>query len=416
MAWRTISINNQGGSGTSPNPIYQNTVGPFYASAQSTAAQYRLFNGSSGQALSTLPTKSGNKLQGFYTSQNGGGTRYIDSTGYLSGVPILSSDITIYAYWTPYYKVTLAKGEYGSGGTSALYYKIAGGGLYSDSALTTLAETVTAPTGGGNFKGYYYNGVEMIDASGNVLAAAQAITISNNVSFDAAWFGGAVDYFGLASSALVPFESDDGANRPRIVTRTYGKTAGADQSSLTQWINPTVKYMVVADATLSVILGKAFPATKTAGYDYDNVWTEIMTRTGYMITSVIVDTRLNTFPIVTVSAVANEGADAINTFAVSIPIVARARAQNLLGCISGGGELQALTLAALSDPVVIQERFAPCASDVVNGRFEIHSETLAIHGESAPTAAGGFTATGYPEIRHGVGWTLFNFSATKEIF
>lgn len=408
MAWRTISINNQGGSGTSPNPIYQNTVGPFYASAQSTAAQYRLFNGSSGQALSTLPTKSGNKLQGFYTSQNGGGTRYIDSTGYLSGVPILSSDITIYAYWTPYYKVTLAKGEYGSGGTSALYYKIAGGGLYSDSALTTLAETVIAPTGGGNFKGYYYNGVEMIDASGNVLAAAQAITISNNVSFDAAWFGGAVDYFGLASSALVPFESDDGTTRPRVVTRHYGKGQGGDETGPV-WMNPTTKYMVVANTTFATSLGKAFAAVYSGG---------TMTKTGYMISSVTIETRIGQFPVVTVSAVANEGADAINTFAISIPILGRARPQNLLNAFSGGGELQAYTLAAMCEPVVMQLALAPCASDAVNGRLEAHGETLAVYGESVPacTSAGGFTEVGTPSARSGVGWTRYSISGVKEVF
>lgn len=408
MAWRTVYFDPNGGTLHSQSPLYYNTSGYYWATAQNTGTAYRI-------SQITVPTRAGYVFSGFWVPTSYGSIEVATRSGFLQ--PILDpGNSTATAEWHGYYVITLSKGQYGTGGTSNLYYKIDGGGLYLDTTLTEPASSITPPVGGGNFKGYYYDNTLMIDAQGVVLPAAQSLTLTGNAIFDASWIGGAIDYFGLASAALVPFESDDGADHPRIVTRTYGKTAGADQLSLTQWINPTVKYMVVANTTLSVTLGKAFPATKTAGFDYDNVWTEIMTKTGYMITSVTVDTRLNSFPIVTVSAVANEGADAINTFAVSIPIVARARAQNLLGCISGGGELQALTIAALCDPVVIQERFAPCASDVVNGRFEIHSETLAIHGESAPTAAGGFTATGYPEIRHGVGWTLFNFSATKEIF
>ena len=407
MAWRTVYFDPNGGTLHSQSPLYYNTTGFYWATAQNTGTAYRI-------SQITIPTREGYVFSGFWVPSSDGSREVVSRSGYLQFRDPGNSTAT--AEWHDYYVITLSKGQYGTGGTSNLYYKLDGGGLYLDTALTEPAAAITPPVGGGNFKGYYYNNTPMVDAQGVVLPAAQSLTLTDNATFDASWIGGAIDYFSLASAALVPFESDDGANRPRIVTRTYGKTAGADQSSLTQWINPTVKYMVVADTTLSVTLGKAFPATETAGYDYDNVWTEIMTRTGYMITSVIVDTRLNSFPIVTISAVANEGADAINTFAVSIPIIARARAQNLLGCISGGGELQALTIAALCDPVVIQERFAPCASDVVNGRFEVHGETLAIHGESAPTAAGGFTAAGYPEIRHGVGWTRFDFSVTKEIF
>ena len=139
---------------------------------------------------------------------------------------------------------------------------------------------------------YYYNGVEMIDASGNVLAAAQAITIPNNVSFDAAWFGGAVDYFGLASSALVPFESNDGTTRPRVVTRHYGKGQGGDETGPV-WMNPTTKYMVVANTTFATTLGKAFAAKYSGG---------TMTKTGYMISSVTIETSIGQFPVVTVSA------------------------------------------------------------------------------------------------------------------
>ena len=408
MAWRTITINNQGGSGTSPNPIYQQTTGPYCASAQSSASQYRLFDGYNGQALTSVPTKSGNILHGFWSGTNGTGTYYMSPTGYLSLGGPLSSDLTLYAYWTAYATITLSPGEYGSGGTSTLYYKVAGGGLYTNTSLTTPATSITPPTGGGTFRGYYYNGVLMIDAGGNVLAAAQAATFTGDATFEAGWFGGAVDYFGLASSALVPFESDDGTTRPRVVTRHYGKGQGGDETGPV-WMNPTTKYMVVANTTFATSLGKAFAAKYSGG---------TMTKTGYMITSVTIETSIGQFPVVTVSAVANEGADAINTFAISIPILGRARPQNLLNAFSGGGELQAYTLAAQCEPVVMQLALAPCASDAVNGRLEAHGEMLAVYGESVPacTPAGGFTEVGTPSARSGVGWTRYSISGVKEVF
>lgn len=404
MAWYTITLNNNGGSGTSPTTAYYNSSGNYWATAKNTGASYRLYS-------ITTPTRANYVFNGFWTGSNNNGTQVIGSGGMTWGMatnPFSSTSQTVYAGWLPYATITLNKGEYGTGGTSSFYYKLDGGGFYSDTSLTTAITSITPPTGCGTFTGYTLNGVTYIDRNGNFTAALLNAAITRNYTLTASWFGGAVDYFGLASSALVPFESDDGITRPRVVTRHYGKGQGGDETGPV-WMNPTTKYMVVANTTFATSLGKAFAAVYSGG---------TMTRTGYMITSVTIETSIGQFPVVTVSAVANEGADAINTFAISIPILGRARPQNLLNAFSGGGELQAYTLAAMCEPVVMQLALAPCASDAVNGRLEAHGETLAVYGESVPacTSAGGFTEVGTPSARSGVGWTRYSISGVKEVF
>ena len=235
------------------------------------------------------------------------------------------------------------------------------------------------------------------------------------------------DFFGIATSSLVLFDSDDGVNLPRVVTRHYGRHTAeirtfasqrlervtADQTGEVEWRNPVCKYMVVGDLTLSVQLGKAF----ASGYNLPVGTPGRKMMTGYMITAATIETGLGRFPVVTVQGVANEGSNAINRFFVSVQLAARARAQNLLGAVQGGGELHALTLRAVCDPVVIVENMVPCASDVVGGRCELHAETMALDGEAAPscTAAGGFTSTGAPEIQSGKDFVRYSLSAEREM-
>ena len=411
MAWYTITLNNNGGSGTSPTTAYYNSSGYYWATAKDTGASYRLYS-------ITTPTRTNYVFNGFWTGSNNNGTQVIGPGGATHGMatnPFSSSSQTIYAGWLPYAKITLDKGN-GTGGTSAFYYKINGGGFYSDTALTAEISSITPPTGGGTFKGYMLNGVTYIDEHGEFTSALLNATITQNCTLTASWFGGVIDYFNLGSSALVPFESDPGDNRRHIVTRHYGKFKktgtgayeGAEAIS-GAWRNPTVKYLVVGDMTLAVTLGKAFAATSGA--------------TGYMITSAIAETNIRRFPVVTVQGTANEGADAINLFQVSIPILARARPQNLLGAIavSGGettgGELQMCSLQASCDPVVLAENMTPCASDVVGGRYELHAETLAAGGESAPTMAGsaGFALIAAPNVDEGANYRRYRVTARKEI-
>lgn len=433
--------------------------------------------GVAGRPLA-LPTVRCNRCTGIYGAATNGEQKFdADGLAVAGAAAPTSTLATWYAQWERKCYVAVLDDRGGSGGAAALFFNGETSAFYSDDDLTTEASSVTPPVRPGyTFLGYYTaitGGTAVIDAEGAIIVvtgfgsrdltiyahwrentytltfsgggelqpksvtfgtAIGALPVPSSalaphgarfdswlvdglpISASTVWswpddktasirwefaFGDVVDYFGLASAALIPFESDDGANRPHVVTRHYGKSAGADASSAVQWLNPSVKYMVVGDTTLALQLGSAYPATQG--------------KTGYMIVSAIVETALGEFPVVTVSAVANEGAPAINLFSIEVPIIARARAQNLLGAISGGGELHAFTLAAVCDPVVVQEYLAPCASDAVNGRYEAHAETLATNFETAPTADGDFTGVGEPVAKSGTNYTRFRIGARKEI-
>lgn len=409
MAWRTINFSANGGTLKSQTPLYYATSGMAWYTAKTETIQYRI-------SAITPPVRSGYAFTGFWTSSSGTGTQIVGKTGSLySWLSSPTDGQTIYAGWRSYAVITLDRGG-GTGGTASFYYKINGGGFFSDTALTNPISSITPPGGNGRFKGYVSNGVLMIDSSGRFTAALTSATITQDTTLAARWLGTVVDYFNLASTSLVPFESDPGDNRQHIVTRHYGRfkktgTGAFEGAEATSgvWRNPTVKYLVVGDMTLAVTLGKAFTATTGA--------------TGYMITSAIAETRIRRFPVVTVQGTANEGADAINLFQVSIPILARARPQNLLGAIavSGGkttgGELQMCSLQASCDPVVLAENMTPCASDVVGGRLELHAETLDAASESAPTMAGaaGFALIAAPSADEGANYRRYRVTARKEI-
>ena len=339
---------------------------------------------SEGVSTVTPPTRTGYTFAGYYSAKSGG-TLVIGADG---GIELVSGtgarDVTVYARWIA--------NKY-----SLLFY----GDTFPPKQVTFGAAIGALPTPTRasthmRFVAWQIDGQDVSASTTWRWAEDKTATIRWQYAF-----GDVTDYFGLASANLVPFESDEGSNRPRVVTRHYGKAAGADQTGPV-WLNPTVKYMVVGNMTLVVTLGKAYAATSAA-------------HTGYMITTATVETNTGRFPVVTVQAVANEGKDAINLFPVAIPLLARARAQNLLGVVVGGGELQTFGITATCDPVVLQEGLAPCASDVVNGRFEAHAETQACNFEAAPQAAAGFTAIGEPVVKSGTDYTRYRLTARKEI-
>ena len=354
----------------------------------------------------TPPTRSGYTFLGYYTAKTGG-VLVVESDGNIATVTGLGSrDVTLYAHWQDnQYALSFSGGG-----------EIAAKTVTFGAAVGTLPEPSVAPPPSARFSSWAIDGLP--------ISATTIWTWPEDKTATVMWeyaFGDVVDYFGIGSATLIPFESSDGASRPHLVTRHYGKAAGASQTG-PKWLNPTVKYMVVGNMTLSITLGKAFAAktgTIYGPYWNGSAWTfgnhTGTTETGYMVASATVETAIGEFPVVTVSATANEGADAINKFSASVPILARARAQNLLGAISGGGELHALTLAATCDPVVLQEGLEPCASDAVNGRLEVHAETLATNFGAAPTAGSGFAEIGAPVAKSGTNYTRFQIGATKEI-
>jgi hypothetical protein len=218
------------------------------------------------------------------------------------------------------------------------------------------------------------------------------------------------DYFSLASASLVAVASTTGDTKQHVAAAHRGKYESGVNATSGIWRNPSVTYQVIADMTLTVMLGKGFSGASG--------------RSGYMITSVEIVTQIGQFPTVTVSAVANEGANAVNNytvnankFKVSVAIKARSKAQNLMTALSGGGQLQRLTLVATCDPVVCVLGAMPCASDIVNGRYELSAETLAASGENAPTAtsSGGFTIIGTPKTVRDGDFVRYEVEARKEM-
>ena len=219
-----------------------------------------------------------------------------------------------------------------------------------------------------------------------------------------AGFGKMTDWFGMESAALKLVASDSGDTRSIVYASQVGKIAGvSDCGSEASGIlrNPSCTYEVVANTTISATLGAAWAAASGVS--------------GYMLTNVTIRTPFAAFPQVTFTAVANEGENAINQFAISVPILGRARPQNLLGAISGGGDLQDFTLTASCDPVVLFEGLMPCASDVTHGKLTASGTTAAYADEAAPTSENGFTFTAIPAIGGGVDYKTFTFNAEKGI-
>lgn len=420
MAWRTITLNNNGGSGTSPTTLYYNTTGYYWATAKNTGTSYRIFS------LTSKPTRANYIFAGFFTSTSGG-TQMISASGSLGAGYDPGGDVTIYARWNAYATITLSKGEYGTGGTSAFYYKLVGGGFYSNTALTTAITSITPPTGGGTFGGYKLDGTLMIDRSGAFMPALLSRTFSANATFVASWIGGCIDWFGLSSSALVPIASTTGDTRHRVAVSHGGKYESGVNEVGKVWRNPSVTYVVKANTTVAVQLGKAWKPRNAAGQEVA-VGASTIAVSGFMITTVEIVTEVGKFPTVTVSAVANEGANAVNNFTVnankfnvSVPVVARSKAQNLLNAISGGGHLQSCRLVAACDPVVCEENLMPCASDIVNGRYELSAETLAPNGEAAPTMTaasgtnGGFALIDDPQQGRDCDFVRYTIQARREM-
>ena len=122
-------------------------------------------------------------------------------------------------------------------------------------------------------------------------------------------FGRLVDYFSFESANLRLVASSDGKGRRVVRTSHYGDF-DADHVS-DRFLNPVCTYMVVGDMTIDATLGKA--------------WRDVQGG-NFMLTNLDVETAVGNFPLLTLSAVANEGADAINMWRVQVPVVARARA------------------------------------------------------------------------------------------
>ncbi len=330
-----------------------------------------------------VPAIPGYDFEGYFASKTGG-SNYIDGDGNIIVATPLTASATVYARWSPK--------------TFALSFDYNGGAGPVASKSVTFGEPIGELPTGAKYRAEFDNW--MIDD--NPISPSDIWKFYANKTATAGWvdiFGGIKDFFNLQSTTLIPISSNSGDNRERICVSHVGKYERDVDATSGVWRNPSVTYMVVGNMTLDVRLGKAF-----AGSDG---------MSGYMITQVAVMTGLTSLPTVTVSAVANEGADAVNTFDLSVAISSRHRPQNLLGAISGGGELHSFELVALCDPVVLAENMMPCASDVVNGKIRINAEVADYDDTGAPVANNDFVMLGEPVERNHIGYKMYNVTAER---
>lgn len=345
----------------------------------------------------TPPTRTGYTFLGYYDKKTSGGSKYVDADGTILVATALTADVKLYAQWRANTYVLYF--DYGSGSGSVDQKTVT-----YDADIGALPSPSSAPPRM-VFCGWFIGGVKITATT--VWHRTEDATAVAGWMIES-WSGKAktTDWFNLRSPSLVPIESDSGEDGPRIVTRHYGKYSSgcADAASSLVWLNPTVKYMVVGSVNFVVTMGAAFAGA--SGY------------TGYMITSVEIDTRERGFPIVTVRATANEGEPAVNRFGITVSVAPRARAQALLGAIgSGTGHLQACTLRASCDPVVLAENMVPCASDVVNGRIEVSGDVRFddIRNRVGPSAGSGFALVSREDTGGGTSYNVCRITVRKEL-
>lgn len=458
----TITLDGVGGEGAPGEIYYDDLYGNFYDTEEMEQAVTQI----------DCPRLECFAFQGFYTAAEGGTQRIAADGTFVSGWAPTAAE-TLYAQWVRRSWRYTVDPNGGSGGT-AVIYRNGGAAWYADDACADAITEIVPPTRPGYSFAFCYDGSEsnvVVDVDGVVLAdpavesdggcavkwtantytlnfnydggsgdtpskqvtfgqpigtlptavrtrayflgwlldaqkidATTVYEVPGNATATANWslqFGGVTDYFGLASNSLVPISSDAGDRVPGLRVSHTGKyEKGVNQFGGT-WRNPTVTYQLCHDGGIDITLGKAYRGSGTIS--------------GYMITGVQVITRIGAFPLVKVSATANEGANAINLFRFTVSLRARARAFNLMSAVSGGGNLQSCTLAASCEPVVLTENMMPCASDIVHGKLTVTATTYAPNNEAPPTAGGGFALTGTPKQCGDKSYTAYAFTAEKEM-
>ena len=117
----------------------------------------------------TVPSRSGYKFKGYYSSKNGQGTQYYSEAGASARKWDRVDSITLYAYWvsTVTYTVTYKPGSYGAGAEQTAQ-KQQGVGLSLKGALFTrngYTQTGWSNNANGSTKDYELNGSYTTDAA-----------------------------------------------------------------------------------------------------------------------------------------------------------------------------------------------------------------------------------------------------------
>ena len=161
-------------------------------------------------AAAAIPTRTGYTFLGYYSAASGG-TKYIEPTGEFTDAfysATISAAITITAHWQAnQYTLTF---DYNGGTVSTLSKTVTFG-----SAISTLP---TTSQNGGSFSGWYVGDTK--------ITSDTVWNYGEDKTAKAKWtrnFGTVVDYFGLASNALVPIASNSGEEKHRVAVQHGGK-------------------------------------------------------------------------------------------------------------------------------------------------------------------------------------------------
>lgn len=137
-----------------------------------------------------VPTKTGHTFNGWYTQQNGEGTKVESTT-----IANIIGDQTLYAKWTANeYTITLNNQSATNEGTPSIYetygnkYSLSSGGT----AMTTKTNEITVPTRTGYAFGGYYTerngeGTQIIDANGFITSGASTTQFDRDSTIYAKW-------------------------------------------------------------------------------------------------------------------------------------------------------------------------------------------------------------------------------------
>lgn len=177
-----ITANNQGGEGGF-GTIYEKYDTGYYMTSNCTTKATKL----------VTPTRIGYEFKGYYTGQNGKGTKLINADGSVNDNSttnhLFASSSVVYANWEPCkYTVTLNKNG-GTNGTDTIVEKY-NTNFYTDKTCTTVCSYITVPTRANYiFKGYSTEKNNPVEnnslAKGNTIITSDGKITCGNTDFTA---------------------------------------------------------------------------------------------------------------------------------------------------------------------------------------------------------------------------------------
>jgi len=319
-----------------------------------------------------VPTKTGYTFDGYFS----GGTEYISSSGEILNA--LADDInsvqTVIASFTAnVYTLSFDA----NGGTASFYTK-----------NVTFGQPI-GPLPTARLSGRELNSWKIGDVS---IKSTTVWEYAESRVAKAEWksgFSNLNDWFDAEGNTLMLTESDSGETRR--VTNLWNGTY--EQGS--NLPNPVCTYKVKSSGNVSFTLGHCYGDFFLVGVEYR--------------------TKADAEPTLVLRGMANEGQNAIKTYAVSFAVDPDHIAQDPMGAVSGGGELVECNTTFACDPAVVYEGSEPVASDICHRRVGVSAMTGAYFMEAAPTCANNFIEKSVSEVGRDIDFNVYNLNAERSL-